>query len=49
MQRDRLVGMGNKNTAKRESKKPAKKQPKVAPGRKREDFISQAPSQTIRP
>jgi len=35
--------MGNKNTAKREVKKPAKKQPKAAPGRKREDF-----SQTLR-
>ena len=30
--------MGNKNTGKREVKKPAKPQPKVAPGRKREDF-----------
>jgi hypothetical protein len=30
--------MGNKNTGKRETKKPAKPQPKVAPGRKREDY-----------
>jgi hypothetical protein len=29
--------MGNKSIAKREAKKPAKKQPKPAPGRKRED------------
>jgi hypothetical protein len=30
--------MGSKDKGKRESKKPARKQPKAAPGRKREDF-----------
>jgi len=35
--------MGNKDTGKREKKKPAKVQPKVAPGRKREDY-SPAPT-----
>jgi hypothetical protein len=30
--------MGNKNTGKREAKKPAKPKPKVEPGRKREGF-----------
>lgn len=30
--------MGNKDKGKRESKKPAKKQPKAAPARKREEF-----------
>jgi hypothetical protein len=32
------VGMGNKDKGKREAKKPAKKQPKSAPARKREDI-----------
>jgi hypothetical protein len=30
--------MGSKDKGKREAKKPARKQPKAAPGRKREDF-----------
>jgi len=30
--------MGNKDKGKKETKKPAKPQPKAAPGRKREDF-----------
>jgi hypothetical protein len=30
--------MGNKNTGKREEKKKPQPKPKVAPGRKREDF-----------
>jgi len=38
--------MGNKNAPKREKKKPAKTQPKAAPGRKREDFWP-SPQQTI--
>jgi hypothetical protein len=33
-----LNDMGNKNTGKREVKKPAKPKPKAAPGRKREEF-----------
>lgn len=32
------MDMGNKNKGKREAKKPAKKHPKPAPGRKRDDF-----------
>ncbi len=32
--------MGSKNVGKRETKKPAKPQPKPAPGRRREDAIS---------
>jgi hypothetical protein len=39
--------MGNKDSGKRESKKPATKQPKPAPGRKREDF-SQAAARIVR-
>ena len=38
--------MGNKNTGKREVKKPAKKQPKPAPGRARED-INYSTTRTI--
>ena len=34
--------MGNKSIGKRETKKPAKKQPKAAPPRKREDFSQAA-------
>jgi len=30
--------MGSKDKGKREPKKPARKQPEAAPGRKREDF-----------
>jgi len=30
--------MGSKDKGKREAKKPARKQPKAAPGRKRDDF-----------
>jgi hypothetical protein len=30
--------MGNKDKGKRETKKPAKKHPKPAPGRKRDEF-----------
>lgn len=39
--------MGSKDKGKREPKKPAKKQPKAAPGRKREDF-SQAAARIVR-
>lgn len=39
--------MGNKNASKREKKKPAKAQPKAAPGRQREDF-SQAAARIVR-
>jgi len=39
--------MGNKNASKPEKKKPAKSQPKVAPGRRREDF-SQAAARIAR-
>jgi hypothetical protein len=34
--------MGNKNTGKRETKKKPQPKPKVAPGRKREDFSQAA-------
>jgi hypothetical protein len=39
--------MGNKNTGKREIKKPAKAQPKAAPGRKRED-VNQTAARIVR-
>jgi hypothetical protein len=39
--------MGNKNTGKREVKKPAKAQPKAAPGRKRED-VNQTAARIVR-
>jgi hypothetical protein len=39
--------MGNKNTGKRETKKPAKAQPKAAPGRKRED-VNQTAARIVR-
>jgi hypothetical protein len=39
--------MGNKDSGKREAKKPAKKQSKPTPGRKREDF-SQAAARVVR-
>jgi len=39
--------MGSKDKGKRETKKPAKKQPKPAPARKREDF-SQAAARIIK-
>jgi hypothetical protein len=38
--------MGNKNAPKREKKKPAKTQTKVAPARRREEFIPGPPSKT---
>jgi hypothetical protein len=39
--------MGNKNSQKREKKKPAKTQPKATPGRKREDY-NQAAARIVR-
>jgi len=39
--------MGSKDKGKRETKKPAKKQPKPAPVRKREDFI-QTPARIVK-
>jgi hypothetical protein len=38
--------MGSKDKGKREAKKPARKQPKAAPGRKRDDF-SQVASRIV--